>query len=128
MRKICAGRRKGTSIIRKAKWALHGRESFTKLVDDIHRLIADLTTLFASTTTKQIALCDEEAKNIPDSTVSLLKAIAAEYDTMLEAAISKLEAEKVSCLHLTNETPSEELTCSRRVLRAILGTITITQE
>jgi hypothetical protein len=95
MRAICARRQKGTSLMKKAKWALHGRESFVKLVDSAHGLVGDLTTLFASSIPTQAILCDEEAASIPGVALRLLKDIAAQDDSMLEAAISKLELAKV---------------------------------
>jgi hypothetical protein len=96
MRAVCARRQKGASLIKKAKWSLNGRESFTKLVNDVHGLIGDLTTLFAPTITAQTTLCEDEAAGTPDGALVLFKEIAGQDDLMLEASITKLENKKVN--------------------------------
>ncbi|OQN95378.1 hypothetical protein B0A48_18613 [Cryoendolithus antarcticus] len=91
MQKICHQRQRGTSIGKKAKWAIYKKEHFQNLVGNVDTLVRDLVELFPATHPSQSVLCDEEAEEFRDvEALDLLKDIAKAHDAPFADSLAKL--------------------------------------
>lgn len=92
------GGRRRPSLVSKAKWVLHGAESFRLLLDDLDDLIGDLYTLVPIAARFQRLLVQEDVDNLPEDMQALKlvkEAMAGDaQDSAAAAAASPDAAQK----------------------------------
>lgn len=94
MRELADKRQKGTSIRKKAAWALFEKKRFEGMIEDVTGFISHLVDLFPATQDDQRALCTTEVSAINKSQdLALLNNVAREDDHIFSAEITK-ELEK----------------------------------
>lgn len=94
MRELAHKRQKGTSIRKKAAWALYKKKRFEGIIEDVTSFISRLVDLFPAAQDNQRALCTTEVSAISQSQdLALLNNVAREDDQMFSAEITK-ELEK----------------------------------
>lgn len=94
MRELARKRQKGTSIRKKAAWALYEKKRFEGMIGDVTSFISRLVDLFPATQDNQRALCTTEVSAINKSEdLALLNNVAREDDQMFSTEITK-ELEK----------------------------------
>ena len=88
MRELALKRQKGTSIRKKAAWALYEKKRFEGLIDYVNGFISDLVDLIPAAQERQRALCKTEVSSINKSQdLLLLNNVAREDDPMFSAEI-----------------------------------------
>lgn len=91
MRELSISRQKGTSFLKKAKWALYEEKQFKRLIEDITELVNALVELFPAAQATQKQLCEIEVQTIgtAQSLPVLKEVVAGGQDKFLEAAVEK---------------------------------------
>ena len=94
MRELAIKRQKGTSIRKKAAWALYEKKRFEGMIEDVTGFTNQLVDLFPAVQDDQRALCMTEVSTIGKSRdLALLNNVAGQDDHMFSAEITK-ELEK----------------------------------
>lgn len=91
---------RGTSLARKTRWAITGREDFERLISDLDRMIEDLYKLIPVQPAFRKLMVKEDIDNIPEDLAALklvqeacaIDAKADHHDFWLEAASTRMEA------------------------------------
>jgi hypothetical protein len=90
MRELALKRQKGTSIRKKAAWALYEKKRFEGMIEDVTGFTSHLVDLFPTAQDDQRALCKTELSAINKSQdLVLLNNIACQNDQMLSAEITQ---------------------------------------
>ncbi|KAK4897674.1 hypothetical protein LTR49_027950 [Elasticomyces elasticus] len=87
---ICRRRQRNTSLVDKAKWAIHGREHFLGLVDNVDKLVNSLLELFPAAQQAQRKLCGQEVETMRDHALwpKFLDAAGSQDKMLADAAAS----------------------------------------
>ena len=94
MRELALKRQKGTSIRKKAAWALYEKKRFEGMIEDVTGFTNQLVDVFPAAQDDQRALCMTEVSTIGKSRdLALLNNVAGQDDHMFSAGITK-ELEK----------------------------------
>ena len=94
MRDLALKRQKGTSIRKKAVWALYEKKRFERMIEDVNDLANQLVDLFPTAQKDQRALCVTDVSAINKSQdLALLNEVTGKDDQMFSAEITK-ELEK----------------------------------
>ncbi|KAI4117564.1 MAG: hypothetical protein LQ338_007525 [Usnochroma carphineum] len=90
MRELANQRQKGTSIRKKAKWALYEKKRFDRMIEDVTGFTSQLVDLFPAVQEDQRVLCKNEVWAIPEAQdLKLLNDIACTGDEMLAVEVKK---------------------------------------
>ena len=90
MRELAIKRQKGTSLRKKAAWALYEKKRFEGMIEDVTGFISELVDLFPATQEDQKALCKTEVSAIRETQIlSLLNDVACGDDRILAAEVKK---------------------------------------
>ncbi len=90
MRELATKRQKGTSLRKKAAWALYEKKRFDGMIEDVTGFISELVDLFPATQEYQKALCKTEVSAIRETqSLSLLNDVACGDDRILAAEVQK---------------------------------------
>lgn len=91
MRELARKRQKGTSIRKKATWALYEKKRFDGMIEDETGFISRLVDLFPTAQDDQRALCKAEVSAINKSQdLALLNNIACKEDQILSVEITRV--------------------------------------
>jgi hypothetical protein len=107
MRDLAIKRQKGTSIMKKAAWALYDEKQFNRLIEDVTQLVDDLVDLFPAAERQQ-QLCRIEMDTLgKESDLEPLKDAARGVDDLfqknVEKAIETREGHRYSNIQATDE-------------------------
>ncbi|KAI4122621.1 MAG: hypothetical protein LQ338_005715 [Usnochroma carphineum] len=90
MRELANRRQKGTSIRKKAKWALYDKKRFDRMIEDVTGFTSELVDLFPAAQEDQKALCNTEVSRVRETQdLRLLKDIACKDDSILAVEVEK---------------------------------------
>lgn len=90
MRELSIQRQTGTSIRKKAAWALYEKKKFSGMIEEVTDFITTLVELFPAAQEDQRVLCKTEVSAIREpQDLALLNDIAGKDDAMLAAAVKK---------------------------------------
>ena len=90
MRELAGQRQKGTSMRKKAVWALYEKKRFDTMIEDVTGFVSELVDLFPTAQEDQRALCKTEVSAIHKTEdLALLKDIASDDDKILAAEVEK---------------------------------------
>ena len=90
LRELAAQRQSGTSILKKACWALYEKKKFDTMIQDIIGFVGDLVASFPDVQGNQRALCRAEVLAIKDDQdLALLRDVVCEDDRLLEEEAEK---------------------------------------
>lgn len=87
-RKIIKHRQKNLSLGKKIKWALYRKKEFETFIENLRSLITDLVEIFPTLKPRQEELCEEEVKEVPKESMTVLVALKEE-DELLNLALAK---------------------------------------
>ena len=91
VRQLSVGRQNRTSLLQKAKWALHEEKPFRRLIEDVVELTTTLIDTFPATQKTLQALCDHEVSVIGSQEVNpALTEVVTEQDGILADAILRV--------------------------------------
>ncbi|KAI0873309.1 prion-inhibition and propagation-domain-containing protein [Hypoxylon argillaceum] len=86
---IVSGRQKGTSLLKKARWALYDSKNFDKLVNQVTEFIDDLEKLFPVKDARR-TLVEIEIEELNDEpSLRVLQSAAAGTDSVLSEVVTK---------------------------------------
>ena len=89
MRELASQRQKGTSLRKKAAWALYEKKRFDRLIEDVTDFVSQLIELFPAAYEDQRGFCRAEVAAVNGTQLALLEEIVGEDDTLLAAEVRK---------------------------------------